>query len=89
MRTCLCVDVIADRLSPILVYAGASTGCDTDDRSYAQLILNLQQHGAAGVVVGAPEDSDVFQLGCRQATTHAILCTPRSATLYCNAVQHV
>ena len=33
--------------------------------SYARLILDLQQRGAAGVVVGAPEGGDVFLLECR------------------------
>ena len=41
--------------------------CHGEDTSYARIILHLQQRGASGVVVGAPEGSDVFQLACRRA----------------------
>lgn len=44
----------------------STTSCGVRDWSYAQLLLDLQKRGASGVVVGAPEGSDVFQLECRQ-----------------------
>ena len=59
-------DAISEALIILsLAEPGSASGCG--DRSYARLILDLQERGAAGVVVGAPEGSDVFQLECRRA----------------------
>ena len=60
------------RLACVPLPAGPDSDSGCRDRSYARLISDLQLRGAAGVVVGAPGGSDVFQLECRQALRPAV-----------------
>ena len=58
----LCAGVESERPHSV-----GSQGCDVENWSYAQLILDMQERGATGVVFGTAEGSDVFQLECRRA----------------------
>ncbi len=74
-----CIEPLRPSGAALLAGPGSASGCG--DRSYAALILDLQERGAAGVVLGAPEGSDVFQLECRRALFLAVLTLRNWPTL--------